>query len=64
MYGTMLRKESMLDFWRRVEPRVVLLNEKDVAQDVDLAQYMTEHRFVHVMPGLWIAEDLQVEHAP
>jgi hypothetical protein len=59
MYGTVLRKESMLDFWRQVQPQVVLLDEKDAAQDAELGQYMAERGFVHVMPALWIAQDLK-----
>jgi hypothetical protein len=64
IYGTMLRKESMLDLWRRIQPQVILLDEKTVAQDSDLTRYMAERRFVHVMPDLWIAEDLQVNRGP
>ena len=63
-YGTMLRGETMLDFWRRIQPEVVLLNEETIAQDVDLFQYMAERRFVHVMPDLWIAQGLLVNDAP
>jgi hypothetical protein len=57
-YGTELRNESMLDFWRRVEPQVVLVDEELVARDDELTQYMSERQFIHVMPGLWMAEDL------
>jgi hypothetical protein len=64
VYGAELRNESMLAFWRRVEPRVVLLDEDFVASDDELTQYMDEHEFVRIMPGLWISEDLHTSLVP
>jgi hypothetical protein len=64
VFGSMLRQESMLDFWRRIQPQVILVDEQDAARDAELGQYMAERGFVHVMPNLWFANDLEVGQEP
>ena len=64
IYGADLRGESMLEFWHRIEPQVVLLDEDIVLRDSELTQYLRERQFVHVLPGLWVSEDLWVSQPP
>jgi hypothetical protein len=56
LYGADLRGENMLEFWRRIEPEVVLLDEDFVTRDDELNGYLRERQFVHVMTGLWVSE--------
>lgn len=54
-YGAYLRGESMLDFWRRVQPQVLILDEEKYVEDGELKTYLNENKFVNVMPELWLA---------
>jgi hypothetical protein len=59
MYGTGLRGESQLDFWRRVQPLVIIGDYRD--EDPELDQYMTELGFEQIVPEVWIAAPLLQE---
>jgi hypothetical protein len=64
VYGALLRQESMLTFWNRVQPQVILLNPDDFSTDPELKQYMAQHHFIQRMDGLYISGDLKTKTAP
>jgi hypothetical protein len=64
IYGIELRGEKPIDFWRRVQPQVILLEEQNLAEDGELVEYMHEFGFVHIMPNLWFSRNLQILGTP
>jgi hypothetical protein len=61
VYGALLRQESMLAFWNRVRPQVILLNPEDFSTDPELKQYMAQHHFMQKMDGLYFSGDLKLK---
>ena len=59
VYGAKLRGETMLDFWRRVQPQVIILDEEKVEEDIELQRYIAEKQLINVMPELWAAPSLE-----
>lgn len=54
VYGTILRGEDMLAFWRRTQPKAILLDQDLIDQDVELQQYIAEEDFEQILPDLWV----------
>lgn len=57
-YGTASRDETMLEFWRRIQPTAILLEPDEYADDDELRQYLVEGDFEQVLPDLWLAPRL------
>ncbi len=57
-YGLIAREENIADFWRRIQPEVILLDPEIMAEDDDLSMYVAEKGFRHPRPDLWVAETL------
>ena len=57
--AVMQRGETMLDYWRREQPEVIIGNDR--SHDPLLDQYMTEKNFQEVQSQLWIADRLLQE---
>jgi hypothetical protein len=56
-YGIEFRNEDMLDFWRRISPQVIVLDESDVRKDNELLTYLEEYEFTQLFGNLWITQD-------
>jgi 4-amino-4-deoxy-L-arabinose transferase-like glycosyltransferase len=52
-YGIALRGETILEFWQREQPLVILGDWQD--DDAELAAYMELMDFARVEPGVWVA---------
>ncbi len=44
----------MLDFWQRIKPKVILVDQKVVDDDLQLQEYIKEEQLRLVLPNLWI----------
>lgn len=55
-YGIDLRGETILDFWGREAPDVILLRPEEFEDDDELAAYMAARSFQQVLPDLWLSE--------
>lgn len=54
VYGAILRGEDLLAFWRRTQPKAILLGQDLIEKDAELQQYLAEGAFEQIMPDLWV----------
>lgn len=54
VYGTILRNEDLLTFWRRIQPQVIFVDAQLASEDSELQQYILEGKFRQIMPDLWV----------
>jgi len=63
-YGAHLRGESMLDFWQSLQPEVILLRPSQIEADPELQFFITQNRFIQVLPDLWVLPALAKDISP